>query len=499
MEPCVLPMPRPGPHELLSRIDAVGLCFSDVKVLRQGNKHPRITGRDLQKHPVIPGHETAITIVEVGDDLRDRFKIGERYLVQADVYYKGVNIAYGYQLPGGMAQYGIIGTEILEGDEGCYLIPIAADMGYAEGALVEPWACVEAAYRINYRTHPIAEGRCLAIGCTDPESLIADMRAPSHVRIAEPEDLDSIDGEFDDILVGADGGAEAIAKTAKLLARSGAITIVTNADLTEPVPIDIGRFHYDNLQILAAPPDDPWAGYGGERRKDLKPGGRALFIGAGGPMGRMHVSRALLDPNGPAEIVATDVDDARLAALADLLKHDAEGSGKSIAWRNPKTQPVEGTFDDIVIMAPFAPLVDEGLRLAREGAVVNVFAGVAKGTIAPLDLAPIAKKGARIVGSTGSRLEDMVYALRRAERGEISPNGSVAAIGSLSAAWDGMNAVAAGAFPGKIVLYPQIAELPLTALPALKDRLPNVAAKLGPGGVWTVDAERELIGELGKS
>jgi NADPH:quinone reductase-like Zn-dependent oxidoreductase len=42
-----VPTPQPGPGQLLCRIDAAGLCFSDIKILTLGSEHPRIAGRDL--------------------------------------------------------------------------------------------------------------------------------------------------------------------------------------------------------------------------------------------------------------------------------------------------------------------------------------------------------------------------------------------------------------------------------------------------------------------
>ena len=38
-----LPIPQPGPDELLVRHDAVGICFSDIKVIRAGEKRPSLT------------------------------------------------------------------------------------------------------------------------------------------------------------------------------------------------------------------------------------------------------------------------------------------------------------------------------------------------------------------------------------------------------------------------------------------------------------------------
>ena len=68
----VSPRPEHGPDQILVRIDAAGLCFSDVKVIQMGAGHPRLTGRDLTAHPLVPGHEASVTIVAVGAGLTDR-------------------------------------------------------------------------------------------------------------------------------------------------------------------------------------------------------------------------------------------------------------------------------------------------------------------------------------------------------------------------------------------------------------------------------------------
>ena len=69
-QPIEVPAPTCGPDELLIRHDAIGLCFSDIKVIKQGPNHPRI-GRDMVKEPVVLGHEVSLTVVGVGENLRD--------------------------------------------------------------------------------------------------------------------------------------------------------------------------------------------------------------------------------------------------------------------------------------------------------------------------------------------------------------------------------------------------------------------------------------------
>ena len=153
-EPSVLPMPEIADDELLVKIEAIGLCFSDVKLIRAGESHPRVISKNLKEDPVIPGHEAVMSIVKVGSKIQDKFKIGQRYIIPADVYVNGVGFAYGYALNGGMAQYSVINQKVLNGDEGCYLLPIADSMPSAVAALLEPWTCVLASYTIKHRVKP---------------------------------------------------------------------------------------------------------------------------------------------------------------------------------------------------------------------------------------------------------------------------------------------------------------------------------------------------------
>ena len=73
------------------------------------------------------------------------------------------------------------------------------------------------------------------------------------------------------------------------------------------------------------------------------------------------------------------------------------------------------------------------------------------------------------------------------------PNRSLAAVGSLDAACDGLAAVRDTVFPGKVVIFPNIKDLPLTSLQDLKTKLPTVYALLKDEREWTVKAEAEFL------
>src|SRR5258708_3523285 len=108
--------------------------------------------------PTRLGHETSVTVIEVGEKLRDRFQPGQRLAIQPDIYVNGRSTAYGYTIPGGLIQYHVIGREVLAADDGAYVVPVDDRMGYAETALTEPWACVEASYTQRRRLQPLSGG-----------------------------------------------------------------------------------------------------------------------------------------------------------------------------------------------------------------------------------------------------------------------------------------------------------------------------------------------------
>ena len=114
-EPEQFPIPEPGPDQLLVRVDAVGMCFSDVKLIKQGGQHPKLYNRDLANNPTRLGHEAALTVLKVGENLQDSYTPGQRLAVQPDIYdAEGKSTAYGYTIPGGLIQYHLVGPEVLD-------------------------------------------------------------------------------------------------------------------------------------------------------------------------------------------------------------------------------------------------------------------------------------------------------------------------------------------------------------------------------------------------
>ena len=506
-------IPELGPNELLVRHDACGICFSDIKIIKQGGSHPRLRDRDLQVHPVVMGHEISLTVVQVGLNLLERFRVGERYTVQADIYYNGINQSYGYTLDGGLSDYGVITKEVFDGDAGSYLIPVKSQTGYAEAALVEPWACVVAAYDYPRYRSGIKDAGSLLIIYVD-SNLVGDEIIPLFYDNHQPskslviDDLASVNISnliaeetggcgFDDILVLGNATGEQLSKATLALGDGGVLVTISQNLNKDRVMVDIGKIHYEGHQFIGGDSlSEARAAYSKNNRKDLLPGGKVLFLGAGGPMGQMHLQRTVLMDNPPRMVVATDTNLERLNRLRDRFSDALSAKSIEFIALNPSDESdlnAFGEFDDIVSLIPSSLIVEETLPLLAPMGVYNIFAGVPRGTFANLDLHRITGLDQRIIGTSGSGIEDLRKTLSLVESKVLSTNASVAAIGGLDAVPAGMAAVMNGDFPGKTVIFPNIRNLQLTPLSSLGHTYPTVAERLENGCYWTVEAEHELF------
>ncbi len=543
-KPELLPVPEPNDDQLLVRVDAVGMCFSDVKLIKQGGEHPKLYHRDLKTNPTRLGHEATLTVMKVGKNLQSQYHVGQRLALQPDIYDRdGRSTAYGYTIPGGLIQYHVLGAEVLSaGTDGqtSYVIPVEGNLGYAAAALTEPWACVEGAYTQRRRLDPLSGGAMWIVGHTGdttaytfskgldaPTTIIltdvpasvkerVELEATTrHITVIErnglsvanyPQLRDLTNGVgFDDIIMLDPRSATAISEAAKLIARRGTFNMVGRTPLDGLVQIDVGRIHYDYTAYLGNCGPDIAASYGeAHNRADLQPGGVAVFVGAGGPMGQMHVQRAIELKDGPHRIIATDLNAARLATLGESFSSLAEANGKELILINPaeSTESLRNFVlrhtdghgaDDVIVSVPVASVMAEAATLMNPNGMLVFFAGVPNGTFAPLDMNLIYLHNAQYTGTSGSRVSDQALVIDKSLAHQLSPNRSVAAIGGLEAATDGMEAMMAGRYAGKIVIFPQLSGLPLIGLSELKDKYPDIAEALGPGDVWTAEAERRLI------
>lgn len=533
-------IPEPNDDQLLVRIDTVSVCFSDVKILKQGGSHPKLYNRDLAVDPTRLGHEVSLTIVKVGKNLQDKYKPGQRLAVQPDIYQQGKSTAYGYTVPGGMIQFHLIGDEVLKTDAGACLLPLEDDMGYAESSLLEPWGCVMGAYTQRRRLTPKKDGTMWIIGqpgdstsytfssgldapttfvLTDVPASVKELIVSTGCKVIErngitPADYESLSKEltsgigFDDIVILDPTSASMVSQIARFIARRGTCNLVGTKPLDGLAQVDLGRLHYDYIAFIGTNGKDLATSYGEARNRcELRANGSTVFIGAGGPMGQMHVQRALELTEGPKLVIATEVSDERLQVLKDMFTPLAEKHARKLLFFNPNASKqsfhdfvMEATqnqgVDDVVVSVPVAALMEEGDTVMKPDGMMVLFAGVPNGTMGNVNLSNVYLSNAQYTGTSGLTIDDQASVMARRVAGTLSPGRSVAAVGGLETAAEAIESVIEGKYPGKVVIFPQIRNLPLTGLKELKERLPDVAAKLGEDLMWTNEAEEVLIEKM---
>ncbi len=514
----------------------MGLCFSDVKLLRQFSDHPRkddiqagISPEILGKfrsyvpgtQPVVPGHEVACRIVAIGPDV-EHHRVGERCLVQTDyrtLVTRGANAAFGYTFEGGLQEYVLLDERIViePGTGERYLIPVPESLSASAIALVEPWSCVENAYASVDRRTVLAGGRLLVVA--DPGHRILGLReafdpagVPASVVAVTPdapqsEDLAAIgtaftvagdlrrlpDESFDDIVYfGAE--AETIEVLNDKLAASGVINIVLGGSrLGRRVAVGIGRIHYGLTRWIGTPGPSAVSSYAVVPRSgELRPNEKVLIVGAAGPMGQMHVIRSLCTPVPGISVVGADVDDARLEALRRKAEPYSRRNGVPLRLVNTAKEPLHERFSYQVVLVPAGPLVAAAVDNSETGGLVDIFAGIPAHTRQGIDLGTYIDRGCYMFGTSGSVISDMKVLLDKVSSGQLDTNCSVDAVSGMAGAIDGVAALEKQTVAGKIVIYPMLHDLGLTRLSELADRFPEVASKL-VDGQWSNEAEQELL------
>jgi threonine dehydrogenase-like Zn-dependent dehydrogenase len=534
------PLAAPGPHQFLCRVEAVGLCFSDLKLLKQFSSHVRkgpVTGgigrRVLDQIPsyvpgtaaTVPGHEAVVRVAAAGPAVKG-FAAGRRYLVQTDYRWlptAGSNAAFGYNFEGALQEYTLMDERVITSPGGeSMLLDVSEGLSAAAAALVEPWACVENAYRSRQRRSVRPGGRMAVVADAPVEAglfsaFFERFRRPAAVTWVSPSRpprlgitftrADSVaaldDGGFDDaVYLGS--AADTIEVLFAKLRQGGILNIaLCGGAVGRKVRVPVGRVHYGGLRVTGTVSCDPAASMESiPQSGQIRRGDTVAVTGAAGPMGMMHVVRSIcLGPDAlPSAVYAVDVDDRRLSILEQVAGPMAEGRGVFYRGVNRGGEALRQPVDYAVVCAPEPALVSEAVEAARAGGIVNIFAGIPDTVDAELDLDGYIRKGLYLVGTSGSLLEDMKAVLARVESGMLNTNVSVAAVCGLAGAIDGIRAVEKRLVAGKIVVYPACRKLGLVRLGDMAARIPQVASHLadGPAG-WTKAAEERLLQLYGQS
>jgi D-arabinitol dehydrogenase (NADP+) len=151
-----VPVPQPGPGDVLIEVARAGICGTDLHIL-DGDY-------ELARFPMTPGHEFAGTIAAVGEGVRHR-TVGERVTADPNLpcglcpecQRGAVNQCHdlavvGVSRDGAFARYVSVPERVV--------VPIGS-LSFAEGALVEPLACVVWGLQ---RIRPAPGSRALVFG-----------------------------------------------------------------------------------------------------------------------------------------------------------------------------------------------------------------------------------------------------------------------------------------------------------------------------------------------
>ncbi len=519
------PVVHPGPKQILVKTEAVGLCFSDLKLLAQFSGHVRkseiLSGLDSGvlseipsyvpgEAPTVPGHEVVCRVIEVGSEVK-HYKAGDRYIVQADyrtLKTAGSNGAFGYNFEGGLQEYILLDERVIGDPElpDGYMIRVDDSKGDSAVALVEPWACVENSYASQSR-RTLKQGGSLLLVLDDlgpsasPPSFAWLVDSDfwywtSRDDVLEGHRIDTLKGlpneAFDDIIYfGHDAGMIEVLNDK--LKQGGIINVaLCGWQIGRPVTVDVGRIHYGGTRWIGTTGSDPLESYrmipaSGE----IRPNDRILIAGAGGPMGQMHVIRDLSLGVDGVQVVATDVDQHRLETVG--RKVEAIGKGKAeFATSLSQALGAGEMFSYFALMAPIPVLVADAIKRSCRGAIVNIFAGIPAGVKHPLDLDVLIENQVFLFGTSGSEPKDMRAVLSKVTRGSLDTNTSVAAVSGMAGAKAGLAAVEHRTLDGKIIVYPFLHDLDLIPLAEMDSHFPSVAAKL-KNGQWCKEAEEELL------
>lgn len=142
--------PHAGEGEMILKVEVCGICAGDTKAFAGAASFWGLDGQPQYiKAPMIPGHEFVGTIVEMGENVRGSWKLGDRICPEQIVpcgecrfcktgrhWMCEKHDLFGFQnnVNGGMAEYVKLTKEALP-----YLVP--RDMKAPAVALIEPYAC----------------------------------------------------------------------------------------------------------------------------------------------------------------------------------------------------------------------------------------------------------------------------------------------------------------------------------------------------------------------
>ncbi|WP_394435069.1 zinc-dependent alcohol dehydrogenase family protein [Streptomyces sp. SGAir0957] len=260
-----VPDPTPGPRDVVVEVAACGLCGTDLHI-RQGEFAPTL--------PVVPGHEFAGTVAEVGSAVTE-VRVGDRVAVDPSLHCHECRFcragrgnlcerwaAIGVTTAGGAAQYALAPVA------NCVRLP--DHVRTQDAALIEPLSCAVRGYDVlqsRLASHVLIYGSgtmglmmlelakrtgAATVDVVDlnPERLATAKQLGVSASAANPDELDRPEGW--DVVIDATGNAAAIQDGLGRVAKAGTFLQFGVADYATRVEIDPYRIYNQEITITGS-------------------------------------------------------------------------------------------------------------------------------------------------------------------------------------------------------------------------------------------------------
>ena len=270
--------------------------------------------------------------------------------------------------------------------------------------------------------------------------------------------------------------------------------------MTEPYSCVIGTFH--------AMYHTTYGSY--VHQMGIKENGTMLMLAGNGPMGQAAIDYVIHCDRRPSLLVVTGRRQDQLDRLAELLTvEDAAAHGVKLVYFNTAaTEDAKADllaltggkgYDDVLVFAPAAPMVELGDELLGYDGCFNFFSGPSdKEFKALFNWYNVHYAFTHIVGTSGGNIDDMKEAVTMMNDGRINPSILVSHVG-------GLNAVPEATMHlpeihgSKKLIYTGV-EMPLTAIADFAElgKTDPFYAKLDElckahNGLWNAEAEKYLL------
>lgn len=267
------PVPRIGPGELLVRVEASGICGTDV-----------LEWYRLHKAPLVLGHEIAGEIVEVGEGV-DGYRVGARVTAAHHVPCNTCSYCLsGYHTvcdtlrttnfePGGFSEFARLPA--INVDRGVFVLP--EGVSFEEATFVEPVACVLRGQRVADvgagRTvlvlgsgisgllhiklaRALGAGRVIATDIS-PYRIEAAKRHGADLALDAREDIPALlrratGGHLADTVIICTGATSAVRQAIESVERGGSVLFFAPTDQGFTIPVPVNELFWRNEVTLTS-------------------------------------------------------------------------------------------------------------------------------------------------------------------------------------------------------------------------------------------------------